>query len=98
MKYRPEYPEKAFNNLPTVRAGVKGLVHGYNNEHLHSAIKFVTAEQRHKGEDKEILVKRKCVYQQAKSRHPERWGGAIENWDQVDEVFLNPKKQKKVAA
>jgi len=64
LKYRPEYPEKAFNNLPTVRARVKGLVHWYNNEHLYSAITFVTPEQRHKGEDKEILVKRKCVYQQ----------------------------------
>ena len=98
LKYRPEYPEKAFNDLATVRAWVKGFVHWYNNEHLHSAIKFVTPEQRHKGEDKEILVKRKCVYQQAKSRHPERWSGAIRNWDQVDEVFLNPEKQKKVAA
>jgi hypothetical protein len=49
-------------------------------------------------EDKEILVKRKCVYQQAKSQHPERWSGEIRNWDKVDEVFLNPEKQKKVAA
>jgi transposase InsO family protein len=98
LKYRPEYSEKAFNNLATVRAWVKGFVHWYNNEHLHSAIKFVTPKQRHKGEDKEILVKRKCVYQQAKSRHPERWSGEIRNWDQVDEVFLNPEKQKKVAA
>ena len=98
LKYRPEYPEKAFNNLATVRAWVKRFVHWYNTEHLHSAIKFVTPEQRHKGEDKEILVKRKCVYQQAKSRHPERWSGEIRNWDQVDEVFLNPEKQKKVAA
>ena len=98
LKYRPEYPEKAFNNLATVRAWVKGFVHWYNNEHLHSAVKFVTPEQRHKGEDKEILVKRKCVYQQAKSRHPERWSGEIRNWDQVDEVFLNPEKQKEVAA
>ena len=98
LKYRPEYPEKAFNNLATVRAWVKRFVHWYNNEHLHSEIKFVTPEQRHKGEDKEILVKRKCVYQQAKSRHPERWSGEIRNWDQVDEVFLNPEKQKEVAA
>ena len=98
LKYRPEYPEKAFNNLATVRAWVKGFVYWYNNEHLHSAIKFVTPEQRHKGEDKEILVKRKCVYQQAKSRHPERWSGEIRNWDKVGEVFLNPEKQKEVAA
>ena len=77
---------------------MKGFVHWYNNEHLHSAIKFVTPEQRHTGEDKEILVKRKCVYQQAKSRHPERWSGEIRNWDKVDEVFLNPEKQKEVAA
>ena len=98
LKYRSEYPEKAFENLSTARTWVQYFVHWYNHEHLHSAIKFVTPEQRHNGEDQEILSQRKCVYQQAKLRHPERWSGEIRNWDKVDEVLLNPEKQKKLVA
>ncbi len=64
----------------------------YNNEHLHSAIQFVTPSQRHRGEDEAILAKRKQVYQQAKAIHPERWSGAIRNWDRVEVVYLNPQK------
>ncbi len=98
LKYRPEYPEKAFENLPTARTWVQGFVDWYNHEHLHSAIKFVTPEQRHTGKDKEILVRRKQIYQQAKLKHPERWSGDIRNWDEIGEVYLNPENEKKVAA
>jgi len=49
LKYRPEYPEKAFEDLTSARSWVHGFVHWYNHEHLHSAIKFVTPEQRHTG-------------------------------------------------
>ncbi len=73
LKYRPEYPEKAFENLLAALTWVQGFVNWYNYEHLHSAIKFVTPAQRHTGEDKEILAGRKQIYQQAKLKHPERW-------------------------
>lgn len=43
----------------------------YNNEHRHSGIHYVTPAQRHNGEDKEILAKRKEVYNQVKERRPE---------------------------
>jgi len=42
LKYRPEYPEKAFEGLGDARAWVEGFVDWYNCKHLHSAIKFVT--------------------------------------------------------
>lgn len=72
LKYRPEYPEKVFEDLPAARIWVQGFVSWYNHEYLHSAIKFVTPVQRHSGEDKEILAKRKRGYQQAKLKYPER--------------------------
>ena len=94
LKYRPEYPEQAFNNLSAARAWVQGFVTWYNTEHLHSAIKFVTPEQRHNREDIEILEKRKHVYSEAKLKHPERWRGDIRDWEPVKNVLLNPEKQK----
>ncbi len=94
LKYRPEYPEQAFADMQTARAWVRGFVDWYNHEHLHSSINFVTPEQRHTGEDVQILAKRKRVYLHAKSAHPERWSGDIRNWNPIKEVHLNPEKQK----
>jgi putative transposase len=103
LKYRPEYPEKPFANLTAARTWVTEFVRWYNQEHLHSAIKFVTPEQRHKGLDAAILAQREKVYQQAKAKHPERWSGNTRDWSVVGEVLLNPDKanttkaQKQVA-
>lgn len=94
LKYRPEYPERPFANLPAARAWVQGFVGWYNHEHLHSAIRFVTPQQRHTGQDVEILAQRKRVYEQARSKHPRRWSGEIRNWEPVTEVQLNPEKDK----
>ena len=94
LKYRPEYPEKPFADLPAARTWVQGFVDWYNHEHLHSSINFVTPEQRHTGKDMDILAKRKQVYLQAKSENPGRWSGKIRNWELVTEVYLNPEKQK----
>lgn len=94
LKYRPQYPTKAFDSLSAARDWVTNFVQWYNTEHLHSSIKYVTPEQRHTGKDIEILSKRKQVYLNAKQRHPERWSGAIRNWDHVQDVYLNPEKQK----
>lgn len=94
LKYRPEYPEQRFVNLSAGRQWVKGFVGWYNNEHLHSGIKFVTPAQRHAGEDITILINRISVYQKAKLAHPERWSGEIRNWDYINEVNLNPEKSK----
>lgn len=95
LKYRPEYPEKSFTDLNTTRTWVQGFVNWYNCEHLHSAINFVTPEQRHTGQEAEILAHRTKVYRQAKARNPERWSGDIRNWKPVKEVFLNPEKPMK---
>jgi transposase InsO family protein len=97
LKYRPEYPEQPFSTLEKARGWVHDFTHWYNKEHLHSAIKFVTPEQRHTGEDEDILKRRKEVYEQARSRNPNRWSGEIRNWNKVERVYLNPENKKNQA-
>ena len=98
LKYRSEYPEHGFSDLQGARTWVTGFVHWYNTQHLHSAIKLVTPQQRHCGDDTEILANRKRVYQQAKVTNPIRWSGKIRNWDPITEVHLNPEKKENEAA
>ena len=93
LKYRPEYPEQPFTDLAAARGWVQWFVDWYNDKHLHSAINFVTPEQRHRGEDLAILTDRKQVYLNAQSRHPNRWSGTIRNWEPITVVYLNPEKQ-----
>lgn len=90
LKYRPEYPENPFDDLETARAWVNEFVDWYNHQHLHSAINFVTPEQRHSGLDGEILANRESIYEKAKIKNPERWAGNTRNWKPVEEVHLNP--------
>jgi transposase InsO family protein len=103
LKYRPDFPEKPFKNLTEARVWVESFSQWYNEKHLHSALKFVTPAQRHKGLDAAILAQRAQVYEQAKARHPERWSGNTRDWSVVGKVFLNPDKansqheQKKAA-
>lgn len=90
LKYRPAHPCKPFANLQTARAWVAGFVRWYNTEHCHSAIRFVTPQQRHNGHDRALLQRRHVVYEVARKRHPHRWTGSTRNWSRVDEVHLNP--------
>lgn len=89
MKYRPEYPDGPFSTLDEARAWVAAFVDWYNNEHLHSALRFVTPAQRHQGEAA-VLDGRARVYQAARARTPHRWRGPTRNWSPVGPVTLNP--------
>jgi len=93
-KYCPMYPSKPFDGASTALSWVKRFVYWYNEEHLHSGIKFVTPGSRHRGEDKVILAKRRAVYEQAKKLMPIRWSRQTRNWVHVGEVSLNPLKGK----
>lgn len=94
LKYCPEYPSKPFSSLLEARDWVDKFVNWYNNEHLHSGIKFVTSASRHNGEDEKILSFRKKVYEDAKAKRPDRWSKEIRNWNKIEEVTLNPSKTK----
>ena len=64
----------------------------YNEEHQNSAIRFVTRSERHDGRDVAILAHRREVYERAKAKHPDRWSGDTRNWDPIETVRLNPRR------
>jgi transposase InsO family protein len=90
VKYRPDYPVDGFATLDDARCWVAAFVHWYNHEHQHSGIGFVTPADRHAGADVEILSDRRCVYELARRRHPERWSRETRAWSRPDVVTLNP--------
>ena len=89
-KYRPNYPSRGFASLDEARQWVLQFVRWYNEKHLHSAIRFVTPQQRHQGDDQSILAKRDIVYRKARQRCPQRWSGKTRNWLPIGPVWLNP--------
>ena len=94
LKYRPQLPLEPFKDILHARRWVTDLVHWYNNEHRHSAIRFVTPTQRHAGLDTPMLAKRSDVYAAARHANPNRWSGAARNWSPINEVHLNPNTPK----
>ena len=94
MKYRPEYPSKAFDSLEDAQKWVDEFVCWYNTQHLHSAIRFVSPDDRHYGREGQILANRQKVYQRARRHHPNRWSRQTRNWNPVQQVRLNPTKEK----
>jgi len=94
LKYRPGFPRKPFATIDAARDWVAGFVGWYNDEHLHSGIRYVTPSNRHAGRDKAILARRHQVYRDAKKRAPRRWTGPTRNWTPIGPVYLNPVKQE----
>jgi putative transposase len=90
LKYRPELPVKPFENLLQARSWATRLVRWYNDEHRHSAIGFVTPNQRHAGQDPALLANRVVVYEQARQANPRRWSKQTRDWSYVGQVHLNP--------
>jgi putative transposase len=98
LKYRPEYPRGPFPALEASWTWVAGFVTWYNTEHFHSAIRFVTPDDRHFGREDAILSHRKLVYERARRRNPRRWSGATRDWNPIDTVVLNPERHVDQAA
>lgn len=97
VKYCPSWPKQGFEIIEDARKWVARFTCWYNNEHRHSQIKFVTSNQRHTGQDIQILNQRKKLYEMKKSENSSRWSDATRNWEYIRMVSLNPEKQSKVA-
>ena len=95
LKYHPGFPDKPFDCLNSARVWVAGFQHWYNEVHRHSALKFVTPGQRHRGEDRAILERRQRLYEAARAKQPERWSRKIRDWTPIGTVYLNPGKPLK---
>ena len=91
-KYAPAFPATGFATIDEARDWVHHFVAWYNNQHLHSGIRYVTPGQRHLGEDRAILDHRHAVYQQARARNPRCWTGNTRDWSYLDTVTLNPER------
>lgn len=97
LKYHPTFPIfTKFATITQARVWCEKFVEWYNNEHLHSALKFITPQQRHSGADQAVMAKRHAVYQIAKKQCPERWSGNTRNWELPKAVTLNPDRKNKV--
>ena len=78
------------------RTWVAKFVDWYNNDHLHSGLKFITRYQRHYNLAQDIMNKRTLTYQLAKAKHPERWSGSIRDWSLPEFVCLNPMSEEEI--
>ena len=90
LKHTPAYPRLPFESLASAQRWMRRFAAWYNGEHRHSAIRYVTPDERHYGREKEILARRERLYEQARQSNPERRTGATRNWAPVLAVTLNP--------
>jgi putative transposase len=98
LKHTPAYPRMPFAGIASATHWVERFVAWYNLEHRHSAIRYVTPDERHRGEESGILEKRHALYQRAREANPERWSGRTRNWAPVEMVVLNPERPSTAAA
>lgn len=90
LKHTPAYPRSPFATLTAAQRWVARFVHWYNGVHRHSAIRYVTPDERHGGIEQRILLRRHQLYETARGAHPERWSGPTRNWTPVGSVLLHP--------
>jgi hypothetical protein len=62
------------------------------------ALTFVTPQQRHSGDDVEILRKRASVYEAARQQTPMRWSRHCRSWSRIEAVHLNPRDKRQAEA
>lgn len=91
-KYCPLWPERPFEGLTEARLWVQKFVDWYNEEHRHSALKYVTPNERHEGKASALLAARDKLYKTAKAANPKRWSGKTRNWQLAPAVYLNPER------
>lgn len=72
LKYTVGYPSY-FTGLDHARSWFADFVHWYNNEHLHSALGYVTPNQKRTGEAELIYLIRNETIELAKEKNPGRW-------------------------
>jgi len=90
LKHTPAYPSGPFASAADASRWVARFVAWYNGVHRHSAIRFVTPDERHFGRERQLLSQRTALYERARQATPERWARQTRNWAPVGTVTLNP--------
>jgi len=93
LKYMKSYP-KYFASIEAANDWVADFIHWYNCVHLHSAIGYVTPEQKHNGEAAKIIEARNEVKRAAYESKKHRWSGKCAELIDVKEVVLNPSLER----
>jgi transposase InsO family protein len=92
LKHTPAYPRIPFASIPAAHCWVARFADWYNGEHRHSAIRYVTPNERHEGRERDILGRRQELYELARRANPRRWISATRNWNPIGLVVLNPQE------
>jgi putative transposase len=96
-KYHPSLPPGGFATVEEARAWAHRLIQWCNHQHRHSALRFVTPAQKHRGEDVLLLAKRKTLYEAKCTENPGRWiQRKTRNWQPVTTATLNPVSSRKL--
>ncbi len=98
LKHTPAYPPLPFADLASANRWVARFIDWYNGTHRHSAIRYVTPDERHHGRERRVLANRNELYEHARRANPERWSGSTRNWLPVGSVVLNPERAPHQAA
>lgn len=89
------YPSGGFRTIEDSEKWMESFIRWYNDE-PHSGINYVSPNQRHEGLDKEILEKRKKVFEKAREKYPERFGKRIRKIEYQGVVTLIPMKEEEI--
>lgn len=72
LKYSVGYPD-FFPSIENARIWYANFINWYNTKHLHSALGYVTPEQRRTGKSDELYIKRNETLLLARLTNPDRW-------------------------
>jgi transposase InsO family protein len=72
LKYSVGYPD-TFPSIEEARVWYANFINWYNTEHLHSALGYVTPEQKRSGKSEELYSKRNETIALAHLTNPDRW-------------------------
>jgi len=92
LKYVPVYPRLPFTDIASAQRWVARFVDWYNDTHRHSAIRYVTPDERHFGLEQEVLARRHQLYERARKSNPQRWARKTRDWTPIGTVILNPEQ------
>jgi len=97
MKYSPGYPDR-FGSYSDALSWCQSFVPGYNSEHRHSSLEYLTPEAVHYGEGDARLAQRQKVLEEAYQRNPERFvRGAPVVATLPRAVWINPPEDRSQA-
>lgn len=98
LKYTPAYPRLPFVDTDAARRWVARFVAWYNGVHRHSAIRYVTPDERHFGAEHAVLAGRRELYARAQASNPGRWSRRTRDWSAIGPVILNSEQSQRAAA